>query len=228
MSGQRLSFNREQRGAGHFSIPGYSDQESDEVLAALRRPMPLRSKWTLWLQGGGTYTLHKVITFGTAQEFWSVWNGLPQPSELLDNKKFSKVEKNGPDMPVDGLMIFRENIKPEWEDQANAKGGHLTIPVKISFGGPQIDEWWNNLILGVVGETMDCCHRITGVRLLDKIVTKSKEPPQIRLEVWYHSNTHYDEVDRIKRSLEACLHTALDGTVGLAPCRKENFVDKKH
>merc|ERR1719189_1295908 len=63
----------------------------------------------------GGYATRKVVSFSTAQDFWAVWNGVPQPSELLDNKRFFRDQTSGNPLSIDALMIFRENVTPHWE-----------------------------------------------------------------------------------------------------------------
>merc|ERR1740138_1178478 len=134
---QYLSFNDTQ--GERFLL--YPEEESPEALAALREVMPLRTGWTLWEQvSSGNYATRKVVAFNTVQDFWAVWNGVPQPSELLENKRLFSQQPNGqPAQPLDAIMIFREGISPEWEDNANANGGHFQICMKPTAGPGQID-----------------------------------------------------------------------------------------
>jgi len=223
-----LSFNDEKH--GKFRVPGYPADESREIEEALMQPMYLHSGWTLWTQGSGQYSVQKVCGFETAQEFWKVWNGVPQPSELFDSKRFTREMSNGTIAGVDGFMVFRNGIKPEWEDPANAgpRGGHFHIQVKPTSGGGLLDEWWNNLVLGMIGETMDGGHRITGVRLLDKIGGKQgKVLDNVRIEIWYHANITNDEKESLRKSLEKCLIAQLDGSLG-ASLKGDSIVDKRH
>merc|ERR1740117_2686098 len=124
-------------------------------------------------------------------------------------------------------MIFREGICPEWEDTANASGGHFQIQLKPAAGGVQIDEYWNNLVLEMVGECLEPASCVTGVRIVDKLSGKGKVTDAIRLELWYHSKTSPSEVASLKRSMEKCLVTRLDGTSG-ATFRGDAIQDKKH
>merc|ERR1712125_195339 len=117
---------------------------------------------------------------------------------------------------IDAIMIFRESIKPEWEDETNAKGGHFQIQLKPNVGGGQIDEYWNNLVLGMVGATIEPASMITGVRLVDKL-SGPRSANVIRLEVWF---TNYDDnaaVQMLRRNVEKCMATRLDGTQGVFP-----------
>merc|ERR550525_2042255 len=101
-------------------------------------------------------------------------------------------------------MLFRDGISPEWEDHANAGGGHFQILLKPNAqgGGGQIDEYWNNLVLGIIGETIDHGDIITGVRLVDKLTGKGKVNDCIRLELWYHTRATPQECNALRRSME--------------------------
>jgi len=123
-------------------------------------------------------------------------------------------------------MIFREGITPEWEDVANAQGGHFQFVMKATTSShAQIDEYWNNLVLGMVGETMDAANQITGVRLVDKL-GKGKATDCLRVELWYNSKATPHEVNALKRSMEKCLLARIDGSQG-SPL-KDMIQDKKH
>mmetsp|Transcript_7468 Transcript_7468/g.16833 ORF Transcript_7468/g.16833 Transcript_7468/m.16833 type:complete len:237 (-) Transcript_7468:71-781(-) len=213
-----LTFN-DAIGGGRFQIKDAPEKETEEDLSALREPMELKTPWVFWEQFAG-YRMTKVVTFKTAQEFFSVWNGVPQPSELLDNKKLVRESSSsGQGDTVEALSIFREGIAVEWEDKANEKGGKFQIilkPPTMTNAAEQIDEYWNNIVLAMIGETMDASHQITGVRLVDKLSAKAKVTDSVRIELWYHSASTKTELDQLRKSLEKTLVSRLDGTQGPA------------
>merc|ERR1719277_1607864 len=96
---------------------------------------------------------------------------------------------------VEALMIFRDGVRPEWEDEANASGGHFQFQLKPVLGGGQIDEYWNNLVLGMIGATIKPADMITGVRLVDKL-SGARASDVIRIEVWF---TRIDDVEAVRR-----------------------------
>jgi len=180
---------------------------------------PLRYTWTIWEQVAQnpqnktqeySDATHRVASFATVKGFWKYWNHLPQPSELLDGKKFVR-EADGSRNIVDALMVFREGIKPEWEDPTNPTGGHFQFQLPASLGGGPIDEKWNNIILGMVGGSIEPAEMITGVRLVDKLVLKSRNPA-VRLEVWFSNMEDAEKVDLLEKNLQKCMSTRLDGT----------------
>jgi translation initiation factor 4E len=201
-------------------IQGHEAPETEDAQAVLREPIPLKDTWVLHEQAkSNRYSTKRIVTFSTAQEFWEVWNGVPQPRVLLEGKKFMRVNtlNDQPPTIIDAIMIFRQGIEPEWEHETNANGGHFQLLLLRSGtvgGGGQIDEYWNNLVLGMVGETFVSSEMITGVRLVDKLNGTGKGTDGIRVELWYHSEATSTDVNNLRKSMEAILTTRLDGTSG--------------
>eukprot|EP00931_Biecheleriopsis_adriatica_P109221 TRINITY_DN8348_c0_g1_i1.p1 TRINITY_DN8348_c0_g1~~TRINITY_DN8348_c0_g1_i1.p1 ORF type:complete len:239 (-),score=54.95 TRINITY_DN8348_c0_g1_i1:55-771(-) len=210
-----LSFNSKYApDMGSYQTP--SAAELEEMKA---KDPPLRCTWTIWEQLAQTTrdssqysaSTQQVASFGTVKNFWKYWNHLPQPSMLLDGKKFIRVKEENKNV-VDALMLFREGIKPEWEDAVNASGGHFQFSLKAMTPGGVIDEYWNNIVLGMIGGALEPVDMITGVRLIDKL--SHKRQPHIRIEVWFANWADTDKVDLLQQNLEKCMSTHLDGTVG--------------
>lgn len=50
----------------------------------------------------------------------------------------------------------------------------------------RLDEHWNNIVLGVVGATIEPAEMVTGVRLVDKLHASGRGGGGfIRIEVWF-------------------------------------------
>lgn len=182
--------------------------------------------WVIWekqaVQTGGTEgyakATRKIATIGNASEFWRVFLALPQPSELLEGGRIVREAENGATQHIDTLMIFREGVKPEWEDPKNKHGGHFQYQFRPgSVVGPplQVDEYWNNLILGVFGGSIEGSEKITGIRLVDKMGSSGRSSC-IRIEVWFQ--TYNDRsVSSLQTAVDNCMATKLDGTLGVCP-----------
>ncbi|XP_055609282.1 eukaryotic translation initiation factor 4E-like [Uranotaenia lowii] len=80
---------------------------------------PLQFHWTLWYQEpdkdkswGGN--LNEVATVGAVEDFWKLCNHIKSPSDL----------KTGGD-----CSLFKQGIRPMWEDEKNFRGGRWVINV---------------------------------------------------------------------------------------------------
>mmetsp|Transcript_64230 Transcript_64230/g.140795 ORF Transcript_64230/g.140795 Transcript_64230/m.140795 type:complete len:228 (-) Transcript_64230:78-761(-) len=200
----------------------FTSDNSAENEEMLKKDLPLRYTWSIWEQimandKAAAYSdaTHKVAAFSTVQEFWKLWNHMPQPSELFEQKRMVREQPDGLHV-IDAIMIFRENIRPEWEDKMNTNGGHFQFQLKPTVGGGQVDEYWNNLVLGVIGATIEPANMITGIRLVDKL-SGPRAAGVIRLEVWFTNMEDTAATQALKKSVEKCMATRLDGTVGAPP-----------
>jgi len=226
-----LSFNPNNESALEY-VDG-NDVEGEDVL---KKELPLKYTWVIWEQimqqsdgKAAQYSdaTHKVAPFSTVQDFWKLWNHMPQPSELLDQKRMVREQPDGLHV-IDAIMIFRESVRPEWEDKLNATGGHFQFQLKPSAGGGQIDEYWNNLVLGMIGGTVEPAHMITGLRLVDKL-SGPRQANGIRIEVWFTDYENTTAVNQLKKSVEKCMATRLDGVQGSAPkCDVKTHQSTKH
>ena len=77
-------------------------------------------------------------------------------------------------------MVFREGVKPEWEDKMNRDGAEWFC--RKAFPLPQLDDFWANLTMGMVGETIDPRDEICGARVVDK---STGQRQMYRLELWF-------------------------------------------
>lgn len=109
---------------------------------------PLNSKWTLWYTKPQTSSseswhdlLKPVITFSSVEEFWGIYNSIPSANQLPMKSDYH---------------LFKEGIKPEWEDEQNSKGGKWQHAfAKKSEQASQINELWLRGLLSVIGETIE-------------------------------------------------------------------------
>ncbi|EDO16203.1 hypothetical protein Kpol_1014p22 [Vanderwaltozyma polyspora DSM 70294] len=120
-------------------------EETVSVSGKVQVQHPLNSKWTLWYtkpavdkSESWSDLLRPVTSFGSVEEFWAVHENVPVPHELPLKSDYH---------------IFRDQIRPEWEDTANAKGGKWSFQLRGGHG--DVDELWLRALLSVIGETID-------------------------------------------------------------------------
>lgn len=107
---------------------------------------PLNGKWTLWYtkpsvdkSESWADLLKSVVTFSTVEEFWGIFNAIPAAKELPIRSDYH---------------LFREGIRPEWEDVKNAKGGKWAHQFKDKKR-IDINDLWLRALLSAIGETIE-------------------------------------------------------------------------
>jgi translation initiation factor 4E len=153
----------------------------------------LKDKWTFWYMmrsnkssvqaNNYEHNIHPIGTFGDSDEFWTIYSHLRRPNVLPVNSD---------------VHLFRDGVKPVWEDSVNAKGGKWIIRLKKGL----INRLWEHLCLavitgelGVLGEEeFEVCGVVVSIRYQEDI-----------LSIW--SRTANDE--NIKKALKETIKKAL-------------------
>ncbi|KAI1098194.1 eukaryotic translation initiation factor 4E [Jackrogersella minutella] len=107
---------------------------------------PLQNKWTLWFtkpsSGKGDNwndLLKEVITFNSVEEFWGIYNNIAPVSELALKSDYH---------------LFKEGVRPEWEDPQNKHGGKWSYQFKDKRN-IDINDLWLHTMLAAIGETLE-------------------------------------------------------------------------
>lgn len=89
----------------------------------------------------------KVASVGTIESFWTVYAHLKRPSSLPT---------------VSDYHIFKDGIRPAWEDEANKKGGKWIVRLKKGVA----DRYWEELLLAIIGDQfMEASDEVCGAVL---------------------------------------------------------------
>lgn len=183
--------------------------------------LPLQHHWKVWeqieneSQKDYTNNMKPIASFSTVHDFWHLWNRLPQPSQLMADKRMVRQREDGVPQMVDAIMIFRDEVQPMWEDRLNANGGHFEIryaQTRDADEQARLDEHWNNIVLGMVGATIEPEGMVTGVRLVDKLHAAGRSGGFIRIEIWFTEVGVPDGRQQLRANIEKFMVTKLDGT----------------
>jgi hypothetical protein len=97
---------------------------------------------------------------------------------------------------IDTFSMFKKGIRPEWEDPENSKGCEFFLRKTLS--ADMCDLYWENLILGMLGEALEEDDEICGCRIVDKTKKGWKDSrPIYRFEVWLRTK-ETAIVDKVK------------------------------
>lgn len=154
---------------------------------------PLEYEWTFWYdkrpatgkrmkgeQDSYESNLRPIGTFSTVEDFWRYYNHLVKPSKLEINSNYH---------------FFKDGIKPMWEDSANSKGGKWVLTFKDKN---LLDGCWENVVLGMIGETLDIDNEICGA-----VISRRKAGDRIAL--WNKTKDNETAILGIGRKLKALL-----------------------
>ncbi|GAM25801.1 hypothetical protein SAMD00019534_089760 [Acytostelium subglobosum LB1] len=81
----------------------------------------------------------------TVETFWSYYSHMIRPVD-----EFSTLSD---------IYLFKEGIRPVWEDPENQNGGKFVIKVRRNF----TSKWWEDLLLAFVGEQIEGGDSINGI-----------------------------------------------------------------
>ncbi|XP_037956021.1 eukaryotic translation initiation factor 4E type 2 [Teleopsis dalmanni] len=150
----------------------------------------LQHTYCLWfsrkgLQRATNYSksLHVVGRCASVQQWWSLYSHLIRPTALK---------------PFRELSLFKQGIKPMWEDPANSKGGQWVIRLPKN----KIDRAWENVCMAMLGEQFLVGDEICGIVLITK-------HPEDSLSVWNRSASDHSSTTRIRDTLRRILNIPL-------------------
>ncbi|EDW25928.1 GL14400 [Drosophila persimilis] len=119
---------------------------------------PLNHEWTMWYvepDRAKTWeeTLHQITSFSTVENFWSLYHHIKTPSQI----------KVGSD-----YCLFKDGIRPIWEDEANVNGGRWIVSFPKSATA-EMNFFWEYCLLSLIGEncehSIDLCGAVVNIRL---------------------------------------------------------------
>lgn len=154
-------------------------------------PHHLQNQWTVWehvevksKNASAAYNagMKQLLSFTTVEDFWRWFNNYPKPSQIFfdgRNKKMLMREGEPEGKCINSLSVFKKGIRPEWEDPANRSGAEWCLRRVSDLA--TLDGYWENLMLGVIGETMDNDDEICGLRVVDK---SKNGRCDFRVELW--------------------------------------------
>jgi len=157
---------------------------------------PLQNSWAFWYfkhEKGRDWQLSQkiVATFDTVEDFWAVFNHIQPASKIQTGCDYS---------------VFKDGIKPMWEDSANKKGGRWVINLDKQRRSLELDQFWLETLLCLIGEAFeDLSDEICGAVI-------NLRPKGDKLGLWTADATHGEAILRIGRTLKLRLNIPI--TIG--------------
>ncbi|KAL1916255.1 uncharacterized protein VTP21DRAFT_5872 [Calcarisporiella thermophila] len=163
----------------------------------------LQNGWTLWYDNPGkkantqswSQNLKQLITFDTVEDFWGVYNNVAKASELAMGSNYH---------------LFKKDVRPMWEDPANAQGGKWSVQLPRNRTGDAINDMWLYTLLACIGEAFEHEEEICGcVVSVRKIF--------YRIALWVRTCEDREKLERVGRQLKATLGISTQLPVEFTP-----------
>ena len=154
--------------AGYKTTPSTTSIVSKESRAGESTVLShsLRYNWVFWFRppiskanGYIDYekTLHPIARCESVEEFFVVYQHLKRPSSLP---------------LVSDYHLFKQGIRPIWEDEENKKGGKWIVRLKKGV----VDRYWEDLLLCIIGDQFgeaseEVCGAVLSVRNGEDIIS---------------------------------------------------------
>ena len=127
----------------------------------------------------------------TVETFCRYFNWLKPPSKLERNSNYH---------------LFKQGIKPMWEDEANANGGKWVLTMKMN---PELlDRCWIWLAMALIGEDLDDGDEICGA----VVSLRSKVD---RIQLWTRSKEDVEKINGIGKKMVKLLDVSEADGIGL-------------
>ncbi|KAG7188282.1 hypothetical protein KM043_007946 [Ampulex compressa] len=159
---------------------------------------PLQNTWTLWYYELDRNRLweesqREISSFDTVEDFWSLYNHIKSASELRQGCDYS---------------MFKQGIRPMWEDDANKSGGRWLINLEKKQRNTDLDYFWLEIILCMIGEAFneysdDVCGAVVNIR-----------PKGDKIGVWTANANSVESVMEIGRKLKEKLRITSKVQIG--------------
>ncbi|XP_078474260.1 eukaryotic translation initiation factor 4E type 2 isoform X2 [Lampetra planeri] len=151
---------------------------------------PLQYNYSLWFsrrtpgRQASTQNYEQNIkhigTFASVEMFWRFYSHIVRPSDLTGHSDFH---------------LFKEGIKPMWEDDANKSGGKWIVRLRKGLAS----RCWENLILAMLGEQFmvgeEICGAVVSIRFQEDIIS-----------IWNKTASDQGTTSRIRDTLRRVLN----------------------
>ncbi|CAD5231891.1 unnamed protein product [Bursaphelenchus xylophilus] len=126
-------------------MPEITENEEKQIERPLKSKHPLQHKWAFWfLKGDRTRDwedcLKQVVVIDSVEDFWGFYLRIVPASGLSFGSDY---------------YLFKEGIKPMWEDPQNVKGGRWLVIVHKAQRATKLDELWLEIMMAIVGEQFE-------------------------------------------------------------------------
>ncbi|KAM9444715.1 eukaryotic translation initiation factor 4E family member 2 related sequence 1 isoform 1-T1 [Clarias gariepinus] len=132
--------------------------------------------------------IRQIGTVASVEQFWKFYSHLVRPGDLTGHSDFH---------------LFKEGIKPMWEDEANKNGGKWIIRLRKGLAS----RFWENIILAMLGEQFMVGEEVCGVVVSIRFqVRDTHRCGEDILSIWNKTASDQVTTSRIRDTLRRVLN----------------------
>ncbi|KAG0180162.1 Eukaryotic translation initiation factor 4E type 2 [Apophysomyces sp. BC1021] len=125
---------------------------------------PLHYAWVFWFMHRSPKekikdyegSMKRIASFTSVEEFWAVFSHLRRPNDLPY---------------ISDYHLFKQGVRPVWEDEANMQGGKWIVRLKKGLAS----RYWESLVLAIIGDQFDVndeiCGAVLSIRASEDIIS---------------------------------------------------------
>lgn len=121
-----------------------------------------------------------IGNFKSVETFWGIYNHILRPESIPDQTD---------------IFVFKDGIKPIWEDQANSRGGQLIFRVPKALSG----RCWELILLAMIGEQFDTGNELCGAVLSVRVGAD-------KIAIWNRNSENTDAKNKIEATIKKLLN----------------------
>jgi len=186
---RRMSDSEEEVSSGHVSRNSLNASPNRELETFKH---PLQNKWTLWYFKNDRAkdwesNQKQVITFSTVEDFWALYNHIENASKLGNGCDYS---------------LFKEGIKPMWEDAHNEHGGKWLLQMDKRSRMNVLDVVWLEIMMCLIGEAFGDSGNIVNGAVVNI------RPKADKISVWLADSVKSNQIMAIGQEMKGRLRLA--------------------
>lgn len=138
----------------------------------------------------------KLCEFGTLEDFWEIYQFIKKPENCKQGLEIS---------------IFKSNIKPLWEDEANKQGGKVSLKIKKEYS----NVIWDEFVYRLIGNNFPVINNDEINGILSSIKRDSNF-----IQIWF-KNYNSSTLNDISLSIRQILNIPDNVELDIRPFNKE-------
>ena len=159
---------------------------------------PLQSTWTLWffkMEANRSWedSQMEIASFSTVEDFWALFNHIEVASRLNIGCDYS---------------MFKQGIKPMWEDVHNKQGGRWLVTLSKQQRASELDNFWLEALMMLIGEDFGTHSNDVNGAVVNVRGRGDK------LGIWTSTATNKDSIMKIGHTLKERMNIPRHVTIG--------------